>query len=128
MRSILAAIIFGLSVSAALGEEAYLLTGKAWAACVGTQMRYKHDPPERIAKVIDEKCGTLKEQEEEQFNSFLGAQVGKTFTAELAFTIMARNSVSPATLLPKMIEIYVSTMNRPPKQGAKGNPPLQLSR
>jgi len=99
MRAIFAAMVLSASTAMAFGEEAYTITGKAYGACVGTQMRLKCNPPERIDEVIKEKCGRLEEQEEEQFeeeqfNDFLRGHIGETFTAELAFTIMAHDIAS----------------------------------
>jgi hypothetical protein len=46
-----------------LCEKPYLATGKAYAACVGEQMRFVYNPPEMIRDVIKIKCGKLEELE-----------------------------------------------------------------
>lgn len=125
MQSILMAAAI-LCASAALGvaEEAYLLTGKAYGACVGTQMRSKYNPPELIGKVLKEKCGKLEEQEREQFSDFLRDHIGETFTAELAFAITVHNLVSLQRVREDAVEAYVKAM----KQVQKPSPPLQLNK
>jgi hypothetical protein len=65
MRSIFAAIALSASTAVAFGEEAYTLTGRAFGACIGTQMRVKYNPPERIVEFIKQNCG------KEQFSDFL---------------------------------------------------------
>jgi hypothetical protein len=123
MRSIIiATLALCVSATLAFGEEAYTLTRNAYGACVGTQMRFKYDPPERIAEVIKEKCGKLEAQEEEQFSDFLRDHIGQTLTAELAFTIMAHNIASLSKLREGAIDAYVKAMKQPPKP----KPPLQL--
>jgi hypothetical protein len=84
LRFILAAVALTATTTVAFGEEAYTTTGKAYGACVGTQMRLKYNPPERIDEVIDLKCGKLEVLEEEQFHTFIQRHIGETLTAELA--------------------------------------------
>lgn len=124
MRSILAAVALCATTMVAVAEDAYLVTRQAFGACVGTQMRYKYDPPERIAQILKEKCGKLEVQETEQFSDFLKEHIGETFTAELAFSITVHNMVSLQKLREEVVEIYVKTM----KQAPKPNPPRQLSK
>ncbi len=57
MRYILAVAFLYATATASFAEEAYLLTAQAFGTCLGTQMRFRYDPPERIAEVIKQKCG-----------------------------------------------------------------------
>lgn len=127
MRAILAVLALGFSTTPALSEEAYQLTRNAYGACVGTQMRVKYDPPERISEVIKEKCGKLEQQEEEQFSDFVREHVGQILTAELALTITLHNIVSLSKVREGAIEAYVKAMKQAPKSKPL-QPPLQLNR
>jgi hypothetical protein len=127
MRSILAVVALSASTTVAVAEETYLLTGQAFGACVGTQMSFKFNPPELIAQVLKEKCGKLEAQEREQFSDFLTAHVGETFTAELAFTIIAHDLASLQKLREDAVEAYVKAMKQAPRPTPRLQP-LQPSK
>jgi hypothetical protein len=124
MRTILAAIALSVSTAEALGAEAYSLTGQALGACIGTQMRFKYDPPERITAVIKEKCGRLEDQEAEQFADFIKSHIGETLTAELALTLVVHSIASPQKMREGAVDAYLKTF----KPALRPSPPLQLSK
>ncbi|MGL3210944.1 hypothetical protein [Bradyrhizobium sp. BR 1433] len=133
MRSILTATLLCFAAAAtAEAEEPYLLTGKAYGACIGTQMRFKYDPPQMIREVIQQKCGKLEEQETEQFADFIVAHVGQTLTAELAAIITVHMIASPQKLREGAIEAYLKTFakpaDRPPPAPRKySSPPVDIT-
>jgi len=118
MRSILAVIALTATTVVAFGEEAYTITGKAYGACIGTQMRLKYNPPERIADVIELKCGKLEKLEEEQFHAFITHHIGETLTAELAATIVLHDVISLRKIREGAVEAYLKAI----KQAAKPDP------
>ncbi|MGY4399235.1 hypothetical protein [Bradyrhizobium sp. USDA 3315] len=126
MRYVLAVAFLYATATASFAEEAYLLTAQAFGTCVGTQMRFRYDPPERIAEVIKQRCGKLEEQEQAQFADFLRSHVGEVFTAELAFQITAHTIASLPRMREGAVEAYVKTMRQSAKPAPKPQPPMQL--
>jgi hypothetical protein len=115
MRFILAVAAICGSTTVAYGEKPYLATGKAYAACVGEQMRFVYNPPEMIRDVIKIKCGKLEELERDQFFDFIRDQVDKVLSAETAFEITVHMLASPQVLREGAIEAYLSAMKKPAK-------------
>lgn len=90
----------------ATAEDAYTLAANEWGTCVGEQMRYRYPPSITIADVIQVRCGKLQKKEQDEFSKFVTGQIGKVLTAETAFKIVIHATVSPAAILPGMIDAY----------------------
>jgi hypothetical protein len=116
-------VIIVASTNAAHCEERYLLTGKAYGACLGEQMRFVYTPPQTIENVITTKCGKLEEQEREDFFDFVKGLVGQPFTAESALKISAHELAGPQALRRIAIETYYNVMGKGRKSGNQPNLP-----
>jgi hypothetical protein len=134
MRAFLLASAIGSLSAPCAAVEAYQLTGRAYGACVGENMRYRYETPTKLLDTINTRCGKLEQQEEEQFGQFLADRIGRELTAELALEITLHNSMNPSKLKHIAIEAYFKAVKpeasrpQPSKPDVKLPPPLSLSR
>jgi hypothetical protein len=124
MRALVITLSLVAATAPCLAEEAYVLTGRAHAACLGTNMRVRYESPKKLLETLNTKCSKLEDQEKEQYAQYLTEQIGRPLTAELVLVFVMRETLNPFKLKHMAIDAYFSAVKPTPKVG----PPLQLDR
>ncbi len=106
-------LIYIWSTQGVLADEPYLDVQKSLGTCLGTHMRLAINnsnsralSPETLDAYLSDKCGHLEQKANDEFSIFLGRQVGKPLTAEIAFQIELQLTLPPRELRRLAVDAY----------------------